>query len=255
MEKRKAFSKLGPGEGYEKGFTRTYILKLLINKPKGMDEPDIREIVRNELKIRQKKSVRGPLETLEEEELVFVRPKKGKPNVWKIKEDLRTLKKLSEFFTTYSFEKFDEWGIRGYATEFIASEYTQLMISESLRKHLKSLKVFTESQWQEILTIVKISPTALYFLLHWPGILNKNTSECDPKKVVAGLKVCLAYDGSIGNLVSKDFNFVDLDFKITLRYPYREKEPVVLKEAKTGYSIFERKGTIKEKKFSLTEGR
>lgn len=255
---------LGPGEGYERGFTRTYILKLLLSEPEGITESDLRDNLREELGVRQRKNVTGHLEALLEEGLVLKKSKgKGKSNVWKIEKNFETLKKLAERFCN-----------SGYATDFIKSKCTQAMIEKEVKVFLNKLKLFSKDQVKEILTVIKISPSALHLLLdNLTGRTEKASLEDiikDPKKhlfvdlwkegkeairerVISALQVALAYDGANGRAVSEEFNKMHFDIKTTLEHPEPHPNPVTLSEARVDYPIFERKETLEKRKRELKE--
>jgi hypothetical protein len=257
---RKSFYKLESGGGYERGFTLLYILKRILAHSEGVSEPTLREELRDELGIRLKKNVKRHLDTLKKEGLIFVKAKKGKPNVWKIKKSFETLKKLDERFCPSE-----------YATDYIKSECTQEMIAKDLGSYLKALELFDESQLTKILTLARISPSALNVLLNVDELLEeKNLANALEKirrkggserldaireRVFSAVQIALAYDGVHERAVSEEFNQIHFDIKTTLIQHDSNQNPVTLPEAHVEYWIPFSKETIEEKKLELKRAR
>jgi hypothetical protein len=257
---RKSFYKLESGKGYERGFTLLYILKRILAQSEGVNEPTLRDELRYELGIRLKKSVRKHLDTLEKEGLIFVKAKKGKPNVWKIKKSFETLKKLDERFVPSE-----------YATDYIKSKCTQEMITKELGSYLKELGLFDESQLTKILILARISPSALNVLLNVDELLgekdlanalDKIRRKGDSKRlddirdrVFSAIQIVLAYDGVHERAVSEEFNRMHFDIKTTLIQHDQNPNSVTLPEAHVEYWIPFSKETIEEKKLKLKRAR
>jgi len=73
------------GERFPKGYIKNQILLIVCQHfPKGIEEPDLRDILRKEFGIRESKGIKMHLADLEEEGLLSKISQKGKSNIWKI---------------------------------------------------------------------------------------------------------------------------------------------------------------------------
>ncbi len=173
MKKRKQ------GERQPFGYTKRKILLLVLDRyPKDIEEPELRDILREEDQILEAKGVRNHLSDMEKENVIEKQSMGlGKPNIWKAKIGVERFKKIAEMFLD-SQDKF----------EFIKTPYVQSVINkelvdilsepwvkileehegrkEDLKKYrpeggLACLRRYTFMQEKDIIEILKTSPTAL----------------------------------------------------------------------------------------------
>lgn len=109
-EKRK------PGERLKEGETRKEILLLVFNHPEGVDEPDIRDAIREKTKIRTRDVITAHLKKLQDQGFIqkIQAPRNsGKPNRWKPSEfDFSVFSKIFADFPTNDHEAF-------FSTEYV----------------------------------------------------------------------------------------------------------------------------------------
>jgi hypothetical protein len=110
------------GKGYPEGFAKRKIV-LIISKdfPKGVNEPDLRDILRDEWHISEPKGIKIHLAELEEKKaLVKDAEKRGLSNIWKLSQEHEAFKFLVEMFHNSE----DEIGL-------LRSKYAQSTINEN----------------------------------------------------------------------------------------------------------------------------
>lgn len=114
------------GERFPVGYIKNQILLIVCQHyPKGIEEPDLREILREQFGIRESKGIKQHLRDLEENALLDKVTKKGKANLWKIPQKPKLIKKLGwEATPTFA----------GYAEEFLFSKDRRKFLESSYAK-------------------------------------------------------------------------------------------------------------------------
>jgi hypothetical protein len=149
------------GQKYDNGHTKNQILLILCEHPEGIEEPEIRDIIKWRLRISESKGLRDHLTDLENKRLLFKnKGQVGKANKW-FPEPVAFSTLAKRFLNTN-----DE-------LTFHASAYCQSMITPTLLREIEKIwdvghfpsktvtdspDVFTE---EDILEILRQSPTAL----------------------------------------------------------------------------------------------
>jgi len=174
------------GEGFPKGYIKDQILLIACqNFPKGIEEPELRDILREEFGIREGKGIKLHLANLQEEGLLSKISKKGKSNIWRIPTEPIFVKdlgiKATPEFITYA-ERFlfsqerNKFLESNYARSILTDEhFTQLAFdfwvnySEQFLLIVETLKrlqeEFGDTSRVEPSKIIKRSPTIISFLL------------------------------------------------------------------------------------------
>ena len=71
------------GKGYPKGYIERRIAILVFDYSGGIEEPEIRDWLKENYNIREKKGIRSHLEKLKEKEFLILEPQRGEDNIWK----------------------------------------------------------------------------------------------------------------------------------------------------------------------------
>lgn len=71
------------GEMYPKGYIERRIAILVFDYPSGIEEPEIRDWLKENYNIREKKGIRSHLEKLKEKGFLILEPQRGEDNIWK----------------------------------------------------------------------------------------------------------------------------------------------------------------------------
>lgn len=110
-----------PGQREEKGKTKRRIILIISNHyPKGIEEPDLRDILREKWNIGESKGIKKHLEKLENFNVLVKEEQKGLSNVWKVNPDELIFKKLCLTFLR-SKQKY----------KFINSKYAKKMLTDN----------------------------------------------------------------------------------------------------------------------------
>jgi hypothetical protein len=80
----------GVGQGYPPGETRAAIVSFLVFYPDGIEEPKIRDWLREKYGLKQKKTIITHLTVLKEEGLLTLQHSPGKSNIWKLNPSQKT---------------------------------------------------------------------------------------------------------------------------------------------------------------------
>lgn len=172
-EERKA------GQGYPPGETRSAIIRFLTDYPDGIEEMKLRDWLRENKGIKQKKPVIGHLMALKENGALSLQHPSGKDNIWKLAPDKKTQVKicvatllgdlkavLHEHSDTQ--KKQNEDRIRRFNTEYVqrAIDTTLLPL---FKKHYKIDTSMEKKLPKELMTFIesgfKMSPTAVLAIL------------------------------------------------------------------------------------------
>lgn len=182
------------GPKYPYGYTKMQIQKILLNFPDGIEEPELRSIIKQELGIVDPKGIKLHLKELEADGSLVKEEHAGKKNIWKYatyndlreplealkdkdlpphvkailglpslltKETLDTLNKLQRYLYTYELvRKFlkDE----DYILDFMHSKYCERLSKVMVKEMQQSRKLrLNREEKEKYLTIVSISPTAM----------------------------------------------------------------------------------------------
>jgi hypothetical protein len=113
------------GEKFKEGFIKKKIVLIIASHfPKGINEPELRDILRDNWSIAEPKGIKTHLDDLREELKLVKEEKKGFPNIWKLNQDYENFNLLAEYFLK-SEDKF----------EFVKSKYVQSIIDENFVDH------------------------------------------------------------------------------------------------------------------------
>ena len=125
------------GERFAKGYIKNQILLIACQHfPKGIEEPDLREVLRQKFRIREAKGIKLHLANLEEEGLLSKISQRGKSNIWKIPTEPIFVKELG-FKATPEFITYAERFMFSENREkFFESKYARSILTE---EHLDQL--------------------------------------------------------------------------------------------------------------------
>lgn len=116
------------GEKFAMGYIKNQILLIVCQHyPKGIAEPDLREMLRQQFDIRESKGIKLHLRDLEENALLDKVAQKGEANVWRIPQRPKLVKDLG-FEATPAFSN--------YARRFLFSEDKTRFLESSYAKKI-----------------------------------------------------------------------------------------------------------------------
>lgn len=161
------------GERYPKGFIkRKILLYLSLAYPKAIAEPDLRDILFDEWKVKTPRVVKNHLSDLEEKEWIEKESQEGKANLWGIDPDLNHFEEIAKKFLD-SEDRFD----------FIETDYVQKKLTDryidskigNLQKELEPIISRIDKQIPDLTDVLerfsfpneifRKSPLALHFLV------------------------------------------------------------------------------------------
>ena len=168
------------GEKYPEGFIKRKIACTIAQRfPDGIEEPVLRDTLRDEWGISEPRGIKVHLADLEEKKVLVKEEKKGFPNTWKLNQGYETFKYLTKELGLLTHE--DKF-------EFIKSKYVQSILTDEflnpqVKKVLGLIKI--PQELQELAPVVKLLtpkpeifrrfPLALYYLL-FPEEIEKELS-------------------------------------------------------------------------------
>jgi len=125
------------GERFPKDYIKNQILLIACQHfPKGIEEPDLRDTLRERFRIRESKGIKLHLADLEEKALLSKVSQKGKANMWKIPTESRFNKEFG-YEVTPTFEMYAEKFIFSkYRNKFIESSYARSILTDEHLNHL-----------------------------------------------------------------------------------------------------------------------
>ncbi|MFA4955390.1 MAG: hypothetical protein WC556_00270 [Candidatus Methanoperedens sp.] len=214
MDKR-----LKQGQKYKVDYTKNKILLILCEHPEGIEEPELRDIIKLQLNISDPKGIKDHLKTLEEKGFLCKKEQIGKENMWSLRTEvfselmkkfldkdeqdafhvspycqnmiasplLREIEKLWNIKKPYNPEKEletqhkdhlerlkkrAEAGVEGITKE----EWPDILKANEVPHHTKPI-YFTE---EDVLEILKLSPTALKKALEGTDIKEKSHIHFEP---------------------------------------------------------------------------
>jgi len=125
------------GERFEKGYIKNQILLIACqNFPKGIEEPDLRDTLRERFRIRESKGIKLHLADLEKKGLLSKVSQKGKANIWKIPTEPIFNKEfgyeITPTFATYA----ERFMFSEDRNKFVESNYARSILTD---EHLNQL--------------------------------------------------------------------------------------------------------------------
>lgn len=114
------------GERYPKGFVkRKILLRISSEFPKGVEEPLLRDYLRESWNVREKRGVKKHLDDLKEEGCLSKKTRRGKANIWNLKSDYRGIKSVANRLLKDDVDKLP----------FVRTDYVQKIVNEKLVDH------------------------------------------------------------------------------------------------------------------------
>lgn len=114
------------GEKSDNNVTKNRILLILCEHPEGIEEPELRDIVKDKLSISDSKGIKIHLKDLEKDNYLLKKEQSGKANIWILKPS-SFLEIAKKFFDTPD------------TLDFHSSAYCQSMINPALLREIEKL--------------------------------------------------------------------------------------------------------------------
>lgn len=166
------------GEREPKGKTkRKILLKLAQEFPQDVEEPPLRDYLKENFRISSNKGIKNHLSDLKQENCLKKESTKGKANIWNLNQEYEGFKSLCKLFLDSS--------DRG---EFLKSDYAQKMLDKFLQRQIEDFKQYLKEndvleddviEWVDIFLgnpdIFRKFPIGLYYLM-FPSELEKELS-------------------------------------------------------------------------------
>lgn len=192
------------GESFPVGYIKNQILLIACQHyPKGIEEPVLREILREQFDIRESKGIKLHLRDLEENALLDKVVKKGKANVWRIPQRPKLIKDLgfeakpefSNYAGRFLFSKdktkflksqyaknyLTDDRINQYARSFLHNYKNQLKLIAETFKTLE--RELTDPNKYKVSAKIRKSPTLLSFLLFPDETISQMAKEFEEEVI------------------------------------------------------------------------
>ena len=143
------------GERYPEGYIKKRIIRFVCDYPDGIEEPEIREWLKENYGISEKKGIVDHLQELKEKR-VLIKQKPKIENIWKPNLDREIFEDIWS----------NELQNRKEVVSFFNSSYTQRMISNEYMAGYRGLKIEEDNLETFFEEGMKLSPTFLHYSIH-----------------------------------------------------------------------------------------
>ena len=144
------------GERYPEGYIKKQIMRFVCDYPDGIEEPKIRDWLKENYGISEKKGIVAHLQELEEKMFLIMQPQRGKENIWKPNPD----REIFGVIWSNELQNNEE------VLSFFNSKYTQRMISNEYMAGYRGLKSEEDNVEPFFEEGMKLSPTFLHYTIH-----------------------------------------------------------------------------------------
>lgn len=224
---------------HEKGFTKDRIILTILNHPNGIEEPELRDLIRQKHGIKDKRGIKRHLSDLKQSGKIRKEEQKGKENIWHPKQDINTFKILAkEFLGT---EHKLEFHKTPYCQNMI-TKHNNTLLKDNFKVDFETLKLFFEQipyapkknpllelLEEKTIKTLSFSPSALKF------IMDNNVQDVNEK--IEQLRPIIETE-----LFFEHIYHIDFDFKKHFDETYAEAPAIetykVINTNKTAWNMY-----------------